>query len=376
MTGADTQTPDNARDALQKNFRQSVLIDVADIDVSGRLRPIDRDVSVAIAADMRIRGQLQPIDVCRLPGQRGYKLVDGAHRVDAVKISGWPKIEAIIRSADALERRQREIVSTFIRAELAPLDRAAFVREYMETEKARLGLTAEQDGRAMNGDYRSPKIHKKQLADDLCTMHKSLGLQGSVAERLGLTQSSVSRHLALNGLAVAVVERVRAMPAIAQNANALRKLAAQPASRQHYILDMIDDGLAKDVNAAIARLDNRPAVDQDAKRLNTFFDAFARMTPREREGALTVLTPLLPKGVAIAFEDNKVRTSAANEAVARMRKPRAGDYTAEDAALSRELREQREAMMQDSATGVTVREVSSDEWQSLAKPGAGKVAAE
>jgi ParB family chromosome partitioning protein len=251
-------------------------VDVGDIDDSGRLRPVDPVAAEAIAASLRQHGLLNPIDICRLPGKTGYRLVAGGHRLAAAKLLGWSQIPAFERSANALERKSREIAENLFKAGLSPLDRAAFVRELMEVEKARLGIASDKDGRAMNPGRDTPKNLKKQQRDDLCTLHKSFGMQESVAARLGLTQSTVSRDLALNGIAPSLLPKVRTSR-IADNAGQLRALAKLHPDHQAKAVELIAEDKAKTVAAAVAIIRETPVETKAEKRIQNIVGVFARL---------------------------------------------------------------------------------------------------
>ena len=69
---------------------QVVLLPVDQIDDSGRLRPVDLIWAAALGRIMTADGQDEPISVCRLPGQAGWKLIVGGHRLAGAQ-SGQPR---------------------------------------------------------------------------------------------------------------------------------------------------------------------------------------------------------------------------------------------------------------------------------------------
>ncbi len=293
--------------ASENTFAPLSILAVSEIDDSGRLRPVDAVAAQGIAASMARDGLLNPIDVCQLPGKKGFRLVAGGHRLAAARMLGWTEIPAFIRSANALDRKAREIAENFYKADMSPIDQARFIAELIETEKARLGIAPEKDGRQDN--KRGGKVDKKQLSDDLCTLHKSIGLQEAVATRLGLNQSSVSRHLALNGIAASLLERVRVLP-IGDNASALRKLAGLDVKKQERVVSLLEEGAAKTVPAALGIIEKKPPVDAAKKRLSAFTDAYSRMSKREQRDALRVLSRMLPAGVIEIVFDDEVKVAA------------------------------------------------------------------
>lgn len=293
-------------------IEQIVLIALDDIDDTDRLRPVDQAWSEAIATSLKKDGQLQPIDVCRLINQaskKPFRLVYGGHRVRAARIAGWTHIKAVVRSAGALDRRMREISENFFKANLGPIDQARFVIEFIETEKARLGIDADKDGRQMNADARSSKAQKKQVDDDLCILNKSFGLQATVAARLGLNQTAVSRFLSLNGISPSLLPRIRALP-IGDNASALRKIASLDPKAQEKAVTLIEQGKAKGLAEAMAVIEKRKPVDADAKRLSTFVDSYSRMSTKQRRAALEMLRSM---GLAKFRFDDEGKPAPAND---------------------------------------------------------------
>lgn len=286
--------------AIKNTAIQSQLIDVAAIDDTGRLRPIDSDAVAAIAASISKDGLINPIDVCQLPNQKSglpYRLVAGGHRLAAFVRLGIAQIPAFVRSNDTLERRSREIAENFFKAELSPLDRAAFVAELIETEKARLGIAVDQDGRALNKRQAS-KDQKKQLDNDLCIVHKSFGLQDLVAEKLGLDRSTVSRQLMLYRLPFDVAEVLRGSE-IGHNAAALRTVAKLDAKTRWLLIRQMQEGMT--FKAALTAVSGKVAPTPEEKRASAFFGAWDRMSTSERKAVLRELSGrTLPKGWVIS----------------------------------------------------------------------------
>lgn len=116
------------------------FINVSDIDMGERLRPVDPvHVEVLGRAIMR-EGQATPIVVCRLPGRNDWTLVAGAHRVEAARKFDIEQLKAEIISPDKIGRRQREISENLWRKDLDPIDRANFIAELVRLAKLRAGI--------------------------------------------------------------------------------------------------------------------------------------------------------------------------------------------------------------------------------------------
>jgi ParB family chromosome partitioning protein len=283
---------------------------VSDIDDSGRLRPIDSVAAQAIAASMAKDGLLQPIEVCRLPGQTGWKLVYGGHRLAAAKLLGWKTIACFVRSAEALGRKSREIAENLFKAELSPIDRAGFVAELYAVEKARAGVPIDGDGRAFSANVRWQKALKEQASDATLMISGAYGMQDSVAEKIGMSVQTVRNDLLLfKRLQPSLVERIRKLE-IAGNAAALRKLAGEGFQVQEHAVTLMEQGKAAKVSDALAIISRKAVPDATAKRLSTFLDTFARMGLREQKDALRMLQARLPKSLAFTFNEDMAEETA------------------------------------------------------------------
>ena len=119
--------------------RQILMIDMASIDWTPGLRPIDPLWVEGLAALMKRDGQRTPIKVFRKKDGR-YGLIAGRHRFKAVEALGWGTIDAELFEGSALDRRAEEVAENLHRGGLSPLDRAAFVAEALEIEKVLAGV--------------------------------------------------------------------------------------------------------------------------------------------------------------------------------------------------------------------------------------------
>ncbi|SFD74045.1 chromosome partitioning protein, ParB family [Bosea sp. CRIB-10] len=109
------------------------LADIASIDASDRLRPVDEAHARWIAASMNEGGLIEPIIVRLHPTGNGLKLVAGAHRLRGGQINGDSQIAAIMIEATDDEARQIEIDENLARRELTALERAEFLAERKRT---------------------------------------------------------------------------------------------------------------------------------------------------------------------------------------------------------------------------------------------------
>ena len=108
----------------------SQTIKLADIIVEHRLRAVDEDRAMFIAANMKTEGLNVPLEVRQHPKKTGkYLLVTGGHRHRAASILEWEEIEVIVLSLSPDQARLREVDENLYRSELTELDRAVFLAE-------------------------------------------------------------------------------------------------------------------------------------------------------------------------------------------------------------------------------------------------------
>lgn len=278
-----------------------LLIPTGQVEVRDRLRPVDPVAVEALACVLRVEGQRTPIEVCRLPGRKGWRLVTGAHRRGACKLNGVP-VRAIEVSADALDRRQAEISENLFRRGLDPIDRAAFIAELYELQRAKAGL----EGRSLQSaaaQTRWQKELKTQSADAIQIIGIAYGFTAEIAGVIGLSRQTVYNDLALHrGLRPDVVAKLRGH-SLASNATQLRALAKLPEGDQREISGLILAGKCKSVSEARALLRNLPKPDPEAKAWNAFFGSWSRMSAKRRREALAELAEQgLPKGARLVFD--------------------------------------------------------------------------
>lgn len=241
-------------------------IAIAEITVADRLRATDAAWVEAIATSMAGTGQHQPIRVVK--AKKGYRLIDGAHRLEARRNLGEAAIRAEIVEASPLEARLLEIDANLIRRELNPLDRATFLAErkaiyeemYPET---RAGVAG---GKARQG-----------TASDI------MSFAAATAEKIGLSRKSIERAVSIHFQIDTAIRRRLAGAPIAEKQNELLALARQGPQRQVRIVEMLEGGEARNVRAALRILDGHaePAAtgaraDTDEKQLKRLMDAWSR----------------------------------------------------------------------------------------------------
>lgn len=155
------------------------------ITVADRLRSVDEHYVEALARSLAREGLNEPI-VVRPDGRPGrWRLVAGAHRLEAARSLGWPTIDAIVREdlASDDEARLVEIAENLMRRELSLLDKAIFVTAYTDV-LARLYPELTKRGR----------IELSACFPDEINSAPRAVLWEDVADRLGLKDRTVREY--------------------------------------------------------------------------------------------------------------------------------------------------------------------------------------
>ncbi len=103
---------------------QVVDIPLDQIEVSGRIRPVDDNAAAKLALSMQetdggtvIKRQINPI-IVRTKKGGGFVLVVGAHRVAAARKLGWADVAAIVAEMSDDDAKLLEIDENLYRADL------------------------------------------------------------------------------------------------------------------------------------------------------------------------------------------------------------------------------------------------------------------
>ncbi len=204
----------------------STRIKLADIDQSGRLRPVDQDQALLIASSMDAIGLKTPIQVRPAPknAKRPFLLVIGGHRCAAAALLGWDEIDAHVVDMTADEARMQEVDENLYRADLTALDRAVFL-----AEKKRLFEKLHPETKH-GGDRRSDQV---AIFGDLIPRFSD-----EVAERLGYSERTIQRTLQRAKLPADIRARIAGTP-LADNGSELDALLKLEPSQRHPALDLV-----------------------------------------------------------------------------------------------------------------------------------------
>lgn len=222
------------------------------IEFSDRLRPVDEDHAMFIAAGMADEGLKTPIEVRPNKRKKGHYLgVAGGHRFRGAQILGWEEIECEVLDISADEARLREINENVYRVELSDLDRAVFLAEKKRLyEKLHPGTKhggARAEHVAIFGDL-APRF-----TEETC-------------ERLGYSERTLQRVIARAKIDPAVRAKI-AGSRIARTGSELDALLRLPPEQQLAAVDLIlsgsEDAPVSVAAAARSLTGERPAIQSD-----------------------------------------------------------------------------------------------------------------
>lgn len=226
-------------------------IEIANIDATGRLRPINPGWVETMVAEMVAGAVLAPIEVLET-GAETYRLITGAHRLAAAQQIGNGTIEAKVWPADAFvdegEIRLKEVQENVLRFELTELDRANAITAWKQIY---------EDSRKTPRRGRRPK--SENAADSARIFAERFS--AVAARALNISERSVRVTVQIaTGITEKVKERIAAHP-VADNQLELLQLVAQSPDRQIRIADLLlaEPPLARSVAEAIALIDRTPA---------------------------------------------------------------------------------------------------------------------
>lgn len=104
-------------------------IEVGQIIVGKRLRPVDTEAVADLAASIAQVGLIQPIVVAKTEDADEYTLIAGRHRLAAVKKLKWETVQCVVRTvANRDEAQMLEIDENLSRKELSAAEEAAQIK--------------------------------------------------------------------------------------------------------------------------------------------------------------------------------------------------------------------------------------------------------
>ena len=259
---------------------ESILIH--DIQCGDRLRAVDAGRVASLAASIAEIGLRTPVTVTITvdgDGEVSYRLIAGAHRLEAMKASGQDYIDAFVMDGDEDDAALWEIDENFARAELSDAQRAEHHVRREEILK-RKGLVREN-----GGDRKSERqiVGLKSYADQ-------------AADTLGVNRRTVERDLR-RGKNIAPEVMAEVAGSRLDKGVVLDELAATPRDQQPAKLSEIASrGLVSRVRTADDPLNDLEATE---RQLAALMAAWNRAGADARRKFLDrVDTPVFDRGAA------------------------------------------------------------------------------
>ena len=210
-----------------------ILID--NIIVENRKRKINPEKVGALALSIERIGLQNPIIVKNENSH--YRLIAGYHRLEAIKILKWPKIECNEYNQDGLFLELAEIDENLIRNDLTVIEQAEHLQRRNEILE-QMGERREVGRYQSNGDTVSPLKTTKDIAKEV-----------------GLSERSTQRRCQIaRAIIPKVRDMIRSVETISDSTIQLLNLSRQEPEMQERIGRLLADGTAKSFVDARARI--------------------------------------------------------------------------------------------------------------------------
>ena len=251
------------------------LVPISQIDVVDRLRGVDEGWVEGLMETIRTRGFVSAIQVAKSTKGR-FRLVDGAHRLEACSRLDMESIPAFIIQANEKEIRLHEVFAQLQHRDLRALDRARFIAAgktvyeelYPETRKGAHG-------------GRGGKTNETEI----------FSFSKATAEKLGLHERTVQRSIRIaTGISPEMFDWIDQSP-IADREGELYELSGFAADEQPQIVDLLfrSENPARSVKAAakIIAGHTKAEVNEADANFRKLMDAWNRASPKTRKRFLT-----------------------------------------------------------------------------------------
>ncbi|SMF82844.1 chromosome partitioning protein, ParB family [Tistlia consotensis] len=259
----------------------ALTLPIAQIRIPERLREVDPDYVDGLKTSIALQGITTPLTVRpardataggkwgkAIPGT--WDLVAGAHRLQAARELGLAGVPAlIIDPASPDEARLAEIDENLVRHELSPLDRASFLAERKAIHER---LFPETRQHAAGGHA------KAGSASD------TMSFAESTAARLNISRKTIERAVRIAACIPPELRRRIARDRLIHTQAELLALADLEPSLRPMVVDLLADGTAKTVRAAVERISGRalPSTDAATVQLRRLKDRWVRASLRVR----------------------------------------------------------------------------------------------
>lgn len=276
-------------------------IDVENIGLGERLRPVDELWADIIGRAMLVEGQATPIVVCRLPGDEKFTLVAGAHRLVGARMHGIPQLKAELINSMSQARAQIEVSENLWRQELSPIDRAVFIAKQVELVKLKIGVDPTKDGRAASAkargkDEKPETGYRAEATDQTTRLSFAYGWSDEVAADLGIDKRTVERNVRIyRMLPPSLIETLRAVrhPVLRSQAELLKLTKAMQHSQKmaFAVVDALLGDATLSVGAARKKVEgaDKAPPDPSEKHINAFTGSYTRLSVTQRQSAFHLL---------------------------------------------------------------------------------------
>lgn len=276
-----TKTAEVAAPVIVPQAVVPVGLDDLIVDHDSR-RCIDHDRLEAVEESIRQVGLLQPVLVRKMAGKGHslWKLVAGAHRVEACRRLGWDSIPAIVQQMDDLHAELAEIDENLVRSPLSALEESQAIARRKEiyeqlhpetkrgakggrkkaeadTETRRHGDTEQGEGLRVRKDQVGPEGHGRELdcaaqSNSPPPLTPTKSFIEDTADKTGQDPGTISRKAKIGREILPDVAKKIAKTAVADNAKELAKLAKLEPEEQRAVAALLADGEVQSVTEALA----------------------------------------------------------------------------------------------------------------------------
>jgi len=273
-------------------------IKITDIDrrLADRIRPVSAGTAEVMRASIEDHGLISPIQVRRNKAkgaERPFILVSGAVRLAVADLLGWETIDAVIVEIDSATARVREIDENLYRDDLTVLARAQCLAERKKIYDAERGETR-------GGDRKSAasKIAKLSILIDNTAQPTKRRFTIDAAERMGVSENSVKRWIALYNALQPRVVTLLADTTIADDASELRFIATLAGAVEQ--LEVVETALARGIlpSALMAERSQAPGeIDREQFWIKLGKKEAARILKMDKGAVRVLLDELVRAGV-------------------------------------------------------------------------------
>lgn len=267
-----------------------LLIPIEVIDVpKDRLRSLKEPQATAIGAAIVADRQYDPITVAKLPGQTGFVLVDGLHRLEGCRMHGVASIEARIVDGNREARVRQEVLSGVARATHDVFDRAAQVAALAAIAREKAGKPPMGDLRKLNGRLSNQEIENEAVID-LELSSKSLHWSETTADAFDIGPRQVRKYAVVAERFTPEMIAVLREREMADQLGPIMALANLPPFDLERAIGFIADFSAATIAEALNKVTGAAEPTPFNKKLNKFVSWAEALSVRERRQLMAELT--------------------------------------------------------------------------------------